>query len=179
MLFFPLMMLMNREDFLPYSVLIINVFVLSFMLMVPRFLSRILYNQKTSKMKRFAEKLEQQTEVPQILLIGSSQSIEVFLREVVSNDEIPFNFEPVGILTLDRDEVGHIIKGVPIIGEIRDIHGVIRLLNSREKIFPKQIIITEKSLPENAKKFLVRYVQERGMLLMHVIHQYTFNAISE
>jgi O-antigen biosynthesis protein WbqV len=178
-LFFPLMTLMNREDFFPYSVLIINLFVLSIMLVTPRFLSRILYNQKIKKMKRFSKELEQQAEVPRILLVGNSASIEVFLREVVSNNDVSFNFEPVGILTFDREEVGHIINGIPIVGEIRDIHNVMRTLNNREKIFPKQIILTEKALPENAKRFLIRYVQENGMLLMHVIHQYTFNSISE
>ena len=181
LLFFPLMMLMNQEDFLPYSVLIINIFVLSFMLMIPRFLSRMIYNQKLNKIKRFdsvTKRTEQSSDIPEVLIIGNSASVEAFFREVISNDDVSFNFDPVGILTLDQADIGRIIKGVPILGELRDINRIIKTLN-KEGIFPRQIVISEKNLPENAKKFLVRYVQEHGLLLMHVMFQCTFNTVSE
>lgn len=180
-LFFPLMMLMNQEDFLPYSVLIINIFVLSFMLMIPRFLSRMIYNQRISKIKRFdsiTKRTEQASDVPEVLLIGNSDSVEAFFREVISNDDVSFNFDPVGILTLDQADEGRIIKGVPILGELRDINKIIRTLN-KDGVFPRQIVISEKNLPENAKKFLIRYVQDHGLLLMHVMFQCTFNTVSE
>ncbi|MDR1288840.1 MAG: hypothetical protein LBJ77_00380 [Holosporales bacterium] len=181
LLFFPLMILMNQEDFLPYSVLIINVFVLSFMLMIPRFLTKMMYNQKLNKLKKYGDpshgNSKKQIDAPQVILIGSSSSTEVFLREVIINEDVTFNFTPVGILSIDSDDIGRIIKGVPILGEVRDLGRVLRDL-SDEGIIPKQIVITEKTVPEYMKNFLARYVQDHELLLMHVIHQYTFNPVS-
>ncbi len=180
-LFFPLMMLMNQEDFLPYSVLIINAFVLSFMLMVPRFLSRILYNQKKKKQKRFdsiLKKSETSSEIPDVLLIGNIGSAEAFFREVVSNEDVTFNFNPIGILLINQMEIGRVIKGIPILGELRDIGLIMRKLNKEGK-FPRQIVITEKILSDNAKRFLLKFAQEHGILLMHVMFQCTFNTVSQ
>ena len=181
LIFFPLMMLMNQEDFLPYSVLIINVFVLSVMLLTPRFLSRMMYNQRVNKMKKFdkfTQREEAQVDMPSVILVGNNASAELFLREVVINEDVTFNFDPVGILSLGEPDIGRTIKGVAILGEIRDLSRVLKELHG-EGVFPRQIVITEKSVPENVKNFLVRYVQEHGLLLMHVFHQYTFNTVTE
>ncbi len=180
-LFFPLMMLMNQSDFLPYSVLVINVFVLCIMLMVPRFICKMIYNQKLSKVRRFdsiAKRSGQVPEIPQVLLVGNVSSIEAFSREVISNEDVSFNFDPVGILTLDPADIGRSIKGVPILGELRDIQKVITSLY-KENVFPKQLVISEKQMPENAKKFLIRFAESHGLLLLHVMFQYSFNQISE
>ncbi|MDR0942003.1 MAG: hypothetical protein LBM19_00035 [Holosporales bacterium] len=181
LIFFPLMLLMNQEDFLPYSVLVINVFALTFILTIPRFLVRMLYNRKKNKLKKIEGLVKiagSQIENPEVLLVGNSLSAEAFLRDVVLNDDIQFNFEPVGILTLDPQDVGHVIRGVPIIAELRNIHLVLKDL-TREGIRPRQIVITEKTLPENAKNFLIRYVKEHKLLLMHIIHQCMFDTVSE
>jgi FlaA1/EpsC-like NDP-sugar epimerase len=180
LLFFPLMILMNREDFLSYSILVINTFVLTLMLVLPRFLSRIMYNRKVNMMKKIYGhgKQEQQQENPQILIIGSIESADTFLREIFWNDEIPFHFDPVGIITLDALDVGRGIKGIPILGELREIGRVIRSLN-KKKVFPRQILITEKKLSEAERKYLVNYVQENGLLLLHVMHQCLFKQVSE
>jgi FlaA1/EpsC-like NDP-sugar epimerase len=123
------------------------------------------------------DKTHQQIDAPQVILIGSNASADVFLREVVINEDITFNFIPVGILTLDSDDVGHVIKGVPILGEVRDLGKVLYELRE-ENIFPRQLVITEKSIPDKMKNYLLRYVEDHNLLLMHVIHQYTFNPVS-
>lgn len=181
LIFFPLMMLMNQEDFLPYSVLIINVFVLSVMLLTPRFLSRTLYNQRMNKLKKFdnlTEKEEAQVDMPPVLLIGNNASVELFLREVVINEDITFNFDPVGILSISEPDTGRTIKGVPILGEVRELARILKSLRD-EGVYPRQIVITEKAIQDNVKSFLVKYVQDHGLLLMHVIHQYMFNTVTE
>jgi FlaA1/EpsC-like NDP-sugar epimerase len=180
-LFFPLMLLMNREDFLPYSTLIINTFVLTLMLVIPRLLSRMLHNQRLRTMRmQGASNGAQNASLanPRILLVGSKESAEVFLNEIVSNDDVTFNFEPIGILTFDPLDVGRVIRGVSIVGELRDIHEVLKTVRA-DGIALRQIVITEKSIPENAKKFLVKYVKDHGLLLMHVIHQCMFDTVSE
>ncbi|MDR1609619.1 MAG: hypothetical protein LBR78_02050 [Holosporales bacterium] len=183
-LFFPLMLLMNHEDFLPYSVLVINTFILTLMLIIPRLLSKLLHNQRFRKMRmrgmHYPGQNEQnvQAENPMVLLVGSKESAEVFLNEIVSNDDITFNFDPIGILTFDPLDVGRVIRGVSIVGELRDIHTVLRTVKS-DGVVLRQIVITEKSIPENAKKFLVKYVKDHGLLLIHVIHQCMFDTVAE
>ena len=179
LLFFPLMMLMNRNDFLPYSVLVVNVFVLSIMLIVPRFLCRMMYKQQQSKTKRFGNTgRHSPMEIPKVLLIGRCSSIETFFGEVVANDDVTFNFEPVGILSLEQEDVGHTIKGIPVLGELRDIQPVLRELN-RNNMSIKQLVISEKVLPESAKKFLMHYAETHDLLLLHVIFRCTFDTVSE
>ncbi|MDR2458569.1 MAG: hypothetical protein LBD43_00525 [Holosporales bacterium] len=180
-LFFPLMLLMNREGFLPYSVLVINTFVLTLMLIIPRLLSKVLHNQRLKKTRMQGIRIPGQNiqaENPMVLLVGSKESAEVFLSEIVSNDDITFNFEPIGILTFDPFDVGRVIRGVSIVGELRDIPTVLRMIKA-DGIVLRQIVITEKSIPENAKKFLVKYVKDHGLLLIHVIHQCMFDTVAE
>jgi FlaA1/EpsC-like NDP-sugar epimerase len=180
-IFFPLMMLMNQEDFLPYSVLAINIFVLSLTLLIPRFTARVLYSHRVAKMKKIEAmtKVEKKpSAVPQILLIGCSASVDMFLGEISSNEDLQFNFEPVGILSIDQDEVGRAVKGVPIIGHVRQLGSVIREL-AQKNVFPGQIFITEKSISDNMKKFLMSCIRNHGLLLMHVMHGYTFSNVTE
>ena len=180
-IFFPLMMLMNQEDFLPYSVLIINVFVLSFMLLAPRFVSRVLYNHRMNQIKKFSSQSESNKDymcMPSVLLVGNTQSVEIFLREIVTNDDVEFNFNPVGILSTDPSDVGMAIRGIPILGEITQLGKVMKTL-SMQGISPRQIILTEKNIPEHVKKFLINYTSNNNLLLIHVMHQYSFNKLSE
>lgn len=181
MLFFPLMMLMNQGDFLPYSVLIINVFVLSISLILPRFLCRMIYNQKLSKIKKFdtiVQNSVQATQAPRVLLIGNIDSVEAFSREILSNKDISFNLEPVGILTLEPADIGRIINGIPILGELRDVPQVMQML-SKAEVSPEQLVITEKQLSDNAKKFITRFAQKSNILLLHAIFQFSFCKVEE
>ena len=181
LLFFPLMMLMNQGDFFPYSVLIINVFVFSISLMIPRFLCKIVYNQKLSKIQKFdaiVRNKSQTTYIPRVLLIGNVESVEAFSREVISNDDVSFNLNPIGILTLEQADIGRTIKGVPILGELRDIDKVMQTL-SKEGVAPEQLVIAEKQLSDKAKKFVIRYAQKSNVLLLHAIFQFSFCKVAE
>lgn len=178
-LFFPLMLLMNKEDFLPYSVLAINVFVLFLMLIVPRVTVRLLYNNRMSKIKNIEmakTKEEKLADATQVLLVGSPAAVDMFLRDVVSNDDVQFSLDPVAILSTSSSDVGRSIKGVPIIGSVKQLESAIREL-FKEGITPKQIIITERNIRDDMKNFLVSYVQQHGLLLMHVFYQYSFSQV--
>ncbi len=178
-IFFPLMMLMNQEDFLPYSILIINMFTLSFMLIIPRFTAKILYDNKMNQIKKIEALTrvhEKYVEIPKILLVGSTESVASFLREISPVGDTQFNFDPVGVLSMNQEDVGRSINAVPIVGSIREINFVMKEF-SRKGVFPKQLFITERSVPDNLKKFLISYVQDNGLLLMHVMHQYVVNKV--
>ncbi len=179
--FFPLMILMNQSDFLPYSVLIINVFVLTTSLMLPRLLCRMFYRQKLGKMQWFepvTTKNPQFKDVPRVILIGNIPSVEEFCVDVMSNENISFKFVPVGIITMRHAEVGRTVRGIPIIGELRDIQRVIHDLGN-EGVCPKHIVITEKELSDGAKKFVVRYARSSGIMLLHVMFHYSLDEVSE
>lgn len=179
-IFFPLMMLMNQEDFLPYSVLVINVFVLSFMIITPRFVACTLYNHRmnTSRNNSEIHNLQKVHESPSALLIGGSNATEIFLREIVMNDELDFQFNPIGIVSMDISEVGRTVKGLPILGEIRELHLVMKSLK-KEGIYPNHLIITDKNLQDSVKKHLLKYTQDNKLILMHVFYQYSFNTVTE
>jgi FlaA1/EpsC-like NDP-sugar epimerase len=178
-IFFPLMMLMNQEDFLPYSVLVINAFVLAFTLLLPRFLSRILYNKRISKVRRFEMMAEEgggSVAGQQSLLVGSSKAIDVFLGEIFQDEEAGFNFQPVGILTVNPSEVGRTIRGIRILGEVRHLGSIMRELRMGN-VYPKQILTIGKILPEQIKKFLVKHAEENGLILSHIVRQYSFSSL--
>ena len=179
--FFPLMILMNQSDFLPYSVLIINVFVLTTSLMLPRLLCRMFYRQKLGKLQWFdpvMTKNPQFKDVPRVILIGNIPSVEAFCVDVMSNEEVSFKFVPVGIITMRYAEVGRTIMGIPIIGELRDLQRVIHNLVN-EGISPKQIVITEKELSDGAKKFISKYARSSGMILSRVTFHYSLDEVSD
>lgn len=177
-IFFPLMMLMNQEDFLPYSVLVINIFVLTILLFIPRFLTKMFYNRKLGRLRDHSNFSQSNVEMPKVLLIGNNESVDLFLGEVIINEDINLNFEPVAILTLNSENVGRSIKSIPIIGEIRDLPNIMKELQA-SGVNIRQLVITEKNIQDNVKKFLAKYAQEHGLLLMHVIHQYTCNTVLE
>ena len=179
--FSPLMTLMNQEDFLPYSILIINIFILSFMLLAPRILSYFFYMQKVSKEKRFdliTNSLESSAGEQPVLLIGTPQSAEIFLQELLFNEDIQFDFHPIGIFSISEVEIGRTVGGVEILGEVRSLSRVLKTLHQKN-IFPRQIIITEKSMPEHIKNFILKYSANNGLILMHATKQCSFKIINE
>lgn len=182
--FFPLMMLMNQEDFLPYSVLIINTFVLTIMLSVPRLISRMLYNRKTNLIRRLSaedltkNKNNNHKNKPYALLIGRAQSVENFLREFFTNKDIDINFYPVGILSPDISDKGMAIRGIPILGETRNIGKILRSLRS-DNMFPSQMIVTERDFQDSSKRLLLSYSKEYNIKLTHVVLQCIFEDVSE
>ncbi len=176
-LFFPMMILMNQDDALPYSVIIVNFFVLTIMLMIPRFMTKILYDNKINKIYKI-KSIQNYINPDKALLVGTPASVDIFLRDVLSNEETQFNFDPVAILSLNQIDVGHSIKGIPVLGDIKHVKSVFRTL-LRDKIMPKQIIITEHTLPEELKKILISHSQANNILLVHVIHRCTFNTMTK
>jgi O-antigen biosynthesis protein WbqV len=168
---------MNQEDFLPFSVLIINTFVLTLILLIPRFIARIMHTNKTKKIKRKEAENRQKgrliNERCRILLIGGADSARSFLEEMSTADDVSYEMEPVGIVTLDQSEVGHTIKGVQIVGTIRQIDGIIKELALSE-VSLQQIVITEKDLSPKIKQFLTECCRKHCVLLVQAFHQYTF-----
>ena len=180
-LFFPLMMLMNQGEFLPYSVLVINAFVLSIALFMPRIICKIIYAQKLKRIRIVAKSItngKKQDNIPNVLLVGNIDSIEAFCNEVLHNDEIVFSIKPVGILTLAQADIGRTIKGIPVLGELRDIKKVDNEL-TEGGVFLDQIVVTDKKLGDYEKKFVARYTTSTHKLLLHAVFQFSVSKLED
>ncbi len=164
-LFFPLMMLMNSSDFLPYSILVINVFVLCFCLIIPRCICRTvnLYNEKLNS-PRAPKK-------PKALLAGDLQSVANFYQSISASGAEAFSFEPGGILLLEKADTGRTISGIPVIGRISDITAIIRNRQSTEDAIESVIMIGDE-MQDDATKFIKKVVSKYGIKITSARLQY-------
>ena len=159
-LFFPLMMLMNSSDFLPYSILVINIFVLCFCLIFPRCICREINIRK--RMGRAV--LHNTLKKPQALLIGDIQSVKTFCQTLLTSEIEEHSFEFIGIVTIEPDDIGRTISGIPIIGGLSDINTIIRQRRSTEGEIQNIIMIGD-SMAEDEEQFIRKVVSKYGITI--------------
>jgi O-antigen biosynthesis protein WbqV len=170
-LFYPLMLLMAQQESLPRSVPIINALVLIMLLGLPRFIYRSIHDQHLLQKRRAnAEAL-----IP-VLLIGNGDSTELFIREVLHSPSLPYN--PLALITFEKDEVGRHIHGVPILGTIDELNEIIESLDE-EKHPPRQIIITESNLLKTQKQLVSKAAIAHGLTVMHMLQHFSMDVIDE
>jgi FlaA1/EpsC-like NDP-sugar epimerase len=170
-IFFPLMLLMAQQEALPRSVPIINALVLIMLLGLPRFIYRTIHDQHLLQKRRASF----ETSVP-VLLVGNGDSTELFIREVLHSPDLPYH--PLGLITLEEEEVGRHIHGVPILGTIKDFDKIISTLN-KEKQSPKQIIITEADILKAKKQQVSKMAAAHGLTLMHMLQHFSLDVVEE
>ena len=168
-IFFPLMLLMAQQESLPRSVPIITALVLIMLLGLPRFIYRTIHDQHLLQKRRAGA----ETSIP-VLLIGNGDSTELFIREVLHSPDLPYH--PLGLITLEEEEVGRHIHGVPILGTIEELSDIIVSMN-KEKQFPKQIIITEASILKSKKQLVSKAAVAHGLTLMHMLQHFSLDVI--
>ena len=170
-LFYPLMLLMAQQESLPRSVPIINALVLIMLLGLPRFIYRSIHDQHLLQKRRAnAEAL-----IP-VLLIGNGDSTELFIREVLHSPSLPYN--PLALITFEKDEVGRQIHGVPILGTLDELDEIIESLDE-EKHPPRQIIITESNLLKTQKQLVSKAAIAHGLTVMHMLQHFSMDVIDE
>lgn len=113
----PLFMLMNREEFLPYSILFIDFCVLSVFLLILRFTAAYVANRR----------------VVNTIFVGEGRSIVEFCRKHAETCE-SFGC----ILSDDRLED---IRHLPILGYVSDIERIFKALYSEDRL-PKKVVCT-------------------------------------
>jgi FlaA1/EpsC-like NDP-sugar epimerase len=82
----------------------------------------------------FREYLHAQPSGKKILIIGAGDAGEIIVRDIKSS--LRSSYEPIGFIDEDPHKKGFMIRGVPILGPIRSIPGII------EKHEPEEILIT-------------------------------------
>lgn len=140
LVFIPLMFWFNRLEGMPRSVIIINWFVLIFLLGGPRFLYRMI---KEKSINIEYKTIHDYQKIP-ILLIGANDHSELFLRESVDNHNSLYKI--VGIADDDPSKIGQFIRGVKVYGDTHSIPKIIAKLE-RKGTAPQKIIIAPDLLP--------------------------------
>lgn len=134
LIFIPIMFWFNRLEGMPRSMIIINWFVLIFLLGGPRFLYRML---KEKSINIEYKSVHEYQKIP-ILLIGANNHSELFLRESVDNHNSLYKI--VGIADDDPSKIGQFIRGIKIYGDTHSIPKIIAKLE-RKGIIPQKLII--------------------------------------
>jgi len=154
LIFIIILFAVTRLEDLPRSLPIINWFVLIALLGGPRFLYRLL---KDRRLDFYLDK-DAHLRVP-VLLIGSGDSAELFIRDIARTDS---NYRVVGIVSDTTARVGRNIHGVEIMGTIDQISAVVqKLANMGAK--PQRLIVTSERFQSMKMKELFETADSLGM----------------
>jgi O-antigen biosynthesis protein WbqV len=136
LVFLPVTFLLTRLNELPRASLVINWFVLIFLLGAPRLLYRVF------KDRGFGHVLERDhhQRIP-VLLIGVGDRAEVFIREMARDRDGPY--EVLGIVDEKGTRIGRRIHSVPVLGHLNDLERVVELVGARGRL-PQKLIVTKR-----------------------------------
>ena len=169
LIFLAITFLMTRLEALPRSFLIIDWFVLIFLLAAPRLLYRLVKDGGARHV------LERRSYRIPVLLVGASDAAELFIRDVQRTRENAY--EPVGILDETGQRVGRRIHGVPVLGGVTKLETAIAHLARRNKA-PQRLIVTHR-LPRAQMLHLLDAAEANGMTLARLPRLTEFKAGAE
>ncbi len=156
LLFLPVLFFWNRLEDIPRSSLIINWFVLIFLLGGPRMLYRI---WKDQGLRRLMEK-NSHLRVP-VFLIGFDDIAEAFLRHIARDPESAY--EVVGILDPSGAEAGRRIHNVPVMGPLAKLDASLKKTSLGNRS-PQRIIIS-KVIDRNSMQLINEVAENNGLTI--------------
>jgi len=154
LIFLIILFAVTRLEDLPRSLPIISWFVLIALLGGPRFLYRLLKDRRLD----FHLDKDAHLRVP-VLLVGSGDSAELFIRDVTRTDS---NYRVVGIVSDTTARVGRNIHGVEIMGTIDQISAVVEKL-ANMGVKPQRLIVTLERFQSIKMKELFETADSLGM----------------
>jgi FlaA1/EpsC-like NDP-sugar epimerase len=157
LIFLPLMFLVTRLESMPRSVLVINWFVLMFLLGAPRFIYRIVKDGNLTHVLERGDPMR----VP-VLLIGAGHPAESFIREMARDRTAPF--QVVGIIGDKASRIGQCIHGVAVAGSLASAQSVIDSLR-RSGRMPQRFVITRPTIEPEQLRHLLDLAEANGMTL--------------
>ncbi len=135
LLFLPVLFFWNRLEDIPRSSLMINWFVLIFLLGGPRMVYRI---WKDQGLRRLMEK-NSHLRVP-VFLVGFDDIAEAFLRHIARDPSSAY--EVVGIMDPSGEEAGRRIHDVPVMGPLNKLEDALEITSIGNRA-PQRIIISK------------------------------------
>ena len=156
LIFLPVTFMITRLEAIPRSMLLINWFVLAFLLSAPRMLYRVFKDQG---FKHLLER-HSRTRVP-VLLIGAGDAADAFIREMSRDPGAAY--EALGMLDERGTRVGRVIRGVKVLGRADELPQVIEAL-ARRGPKPQRLILT-KPMERERMQWLMDFAESQGMTL--------------
>ena len=157
LIFLLAMFLWSRLNNLPRSYLAINWFVLMALLGGPRFFYRL------AKDKRLDFQIEAVSgaRIP-VLLVGAGDAAEEFIRSLSRAPDAIYRI--VGIVSETPDRVGRNIHGVPVLGTLENIEGIIENMGRNDER-PQRLILSKNEMDGVKVRSLLDAATESGMTL--------------
>jgi len=154
LIFLPVTFMVTRLEALPRSVLVIDWFVLVFLLGAPRMVYRVYRD------RGFVHLLERghHRRVP-VLLIGADDSAEMFIRELARNREAPY--EVLGLIDDKGNRIGRRIHGVPVLDHVDRLPEALAALKKRGQV-PERLVLTRR--PDRARLARILEIADAGGL---------------
>jgi FlaA1/EpsC-like NDP-sugar epimerase len=131
--------------------------VLIFLLGAPRFVYRLLRDGSLRNLLQRVNPLA----VP-VLLIGSGDAAEAFIRELRRATAPPFTV--LGILDLPGERPGRRIHGVPVLAEVGAAAEVVEQLTAQGRL-PQRFVLTDDGLDRAMLRRLIAVADTKGMTL--------------
>ncbi len=156
LLFLAVDFLLTRLDLIPRSWLLINWFVLIFLLSAPRMAYRV---YKDHSVRHLLERAAP-GRVP-VVLIGVDDAAEVFVREMGRDPAAPYEVQ--ALIDPKGGRTGRELRGIPVLGKLEDLPDVLDRLSQRDRP-PQRLILTRRLQREDMER-LLDLADSRGMTI--------------
>ena len=156
LIFLPVTFLATRLEGLPRSFLVIDWFVLIFLLGAPRMVYRVF---KDHSLDHLLER-HSRPYVP-VLLVGAGDAAELFIRDVHRDRHAAY--EVVAVIDEKGGRVGRRIRGIPVMGDLPRLDAVVEDLREHGRM-PRRVIVT-KGLEREQMAALLDLADAKGMTL--------------
>ena len=144
------------EDF-PRSLFAIQWVILIGMLGGPRFVHRILKDKRAPTLS-----LDGEDERIPVLLAGAGDEAELFIRSLAATDSP--DYRVVGMLSERANRVGQFIRGVEVLGTVRDLgHAAARLEGTPDQ--PRRVVLTRENMDGEIVRDLLTESERLGLNL--------------
>jgi FlaA1/EpsC-like NDP-sugar epimerase len=161
LVFLAILFLTTRLDGYPRSTLVINWFVLVFLLGGPRIAYRLVHDGNLRHVLERSSPLA----VP-VLLVGSDDAAEGFIRQMRRVANAPFAV--LGILDVPGGRaggrLGRHIHGVPVLAEVDGASAAVERLTAEGRA-PQRFVLTDDHLDRDRLRGLVAVAEAKGMTL--------------
>ena len=153
-LLFLIIFIFNRLENIPRLVIILNLFTLIFFTGS----IRIIYRSLSEKFAFLSS--ENKSRIP-TLLIGAGDNADFFIRATERSDAI---YNVIGIIHLENKTKEFLIRGVPVLGGVKNLNNVLDKLQLNNKA-PQKIIITSTNLHATDISNIMKIVDAKGMTI--------------
>ena len=167
--YMPAMFLLANDEAFSAIIPIINIFVLTTFLSVPRLIAKISHEHTLLKMN--GEK-----NPSAILLIGECTNVEHFITEI---PHIPsFPYKAAGIVITDNEaSTNQTIHDIPILGTPENVETIFKILDD-EQIKLSYIVIVDESFDQKNNKEFITKAQEKKIIVLKTMHKLSFNVLA-